>query len=251
MNMVVAMKQIPDLQQIRMRNRQPVLEGVPLTLGVIDKNALEAAVNIKEMQGGKVIALSAGNEEVEDTIKEALAAGADEAFLILDDQLEDAGSEIIAGVLAAAIKRIEEVEIILFGEGSGDNYSGQVGSRVAEILGLPQVGYASAIEVIGKTVRVTRSLEDGEEVLDVALPAVITVVADINEPRIPSVTQILKAGKKPKEILTADDLNMKLQDKVKVITVSNLAPESQRKQVAVGSVNELVQALKSENLIGR
>ncbi|HHW60566.1 MAG TPA: electron transfer flavoprotein beta subunit/FixA family protein, partial [Syntrophomonadaceae bacterium] len=89
MNIVVAMKQIPDLQQIRIRNREPVMDDVPLTLGNIDKNALEAGVNLKEALDGKVIALSVGNEDLEDTIKEALAAGADEAFLIADDELED------------------------------------------------------------------------------------------------------------------------------------------------------------------
>jgi electron transfer flavoprotein beta subunit len=83
MNIVVAMKQIPDLQQIRIRNRKPVFDDVPMTLGAIDKNALELGVSIKENLGGKVTVLSAGNEDLEDTIKEALAAGADEAFLIL------------------------------------------------------------------------------------------------------------------------------------------------------------------------
>ena len=130
MNIVVALKQVPDLQQIRLRNRQPVLDDVPLTLGNIDKNALEAAVALKEAQGGNVIALSAGDENIEDTIKEALAAGADEAFLVADDQLQGAESSWIATVLAEAVKKIDQVDLLLFGEGSADNYSGQVGSRV-------------------------------------------------------------------------------------------------------------------------
>jgi electron transfer flavoprotein beta subunit len=251
MNVVVAMKQIPDLQQIRIRNRQPVLEDVPWIMGAIDKNALEAAVQIKEAQGGKVVLLSAGNEELEDTAKEALAAGADEALLIINDELDKLGSAEIARILAAAIQRIEKVDLIIFGEGSGDNYSGQVGSRVAEILGLPQVGYASAIEVQGESLRVSRSLEDGEELVEIGLPAVITVISGINEPRIASVTQILKAGKKPKEILDLSDLALDLGNICPVKTESNLAPESDRKRVAVKSVDELVAALKGENLIGR
>ncbi|MGB4508894.1 MAG: electron transfer flavoprotein beta subunit/FixA family protein, partial [Syntrophomonadaceae bacterium] len=124
MNIVVALKQVPDLQQIRIRNRQPILDDVPLTLGNIDKNALEAAVTIKEAQGGNVIALSAGDDNIEDTIKEALAAGADEAFLVVDDQLQGAESSLVATVLAAAVKKIDDVGLILFGEGSADNYSG-------------------------------------------------------------------------------------------------------------------------------
>ncbi len=249
MNIVVNMKQIPDLQQIRIRNRKPVLDGVPAGLGIIDKNALEAAVLIKESQGGKVIVLSAGNEEVEETVKEALAAGADEAFLVLDDNLEGADGSMKALVLAEAIKKIEDVGLILFGEGSGDNYSGQVGSRVAELLGLPQVGYARSIEINDSSAVITRSLEDGDEIIEVSLPVIVTVLGDINEPRIPSVTQILKAGRKPKEVLELEDLELDLTGLPQIKTVSNLAPETDRKQVKVKSVDELLQALKTEGVI--
>lgn len=250
MNIVVAMKQVPDLQQIRIRNRQPVLDDVPLTLGNIDKNALEAAVVIKEAINGNVIALSAGDENVEDTIKEALAAGADEAFLVVDDSLNGAESSVVAAVLAAAVKKMDDVGIILFGEGSADNYSGQVGSRVAQLLGLPQVAYASKIEVNGSSAVVTRSLEDCDEIIEVTLPAVITVLSDINEARIPSVTQILKAGKKPKEVLELDEIDVEVPA-AKLDTLSNLAPESQRKRVVVKSVEELLQALAAEGVIRR
>ncbi len=251
MNFVVAMKQVPDLQQVRIRNRQPVFDDVPLTLGNIDKNALEAAVNLKDGLGGSVIALSVGNENVEDTIKEALAAGADEAFLVLDDKLDGAESSVIAQVLAAAVKKIDDVGMIIFGEGSGDNYSGQVGSRVAELLNFPQVAYAVDIKVEGNKAIVTRSLEDCQEVVEVGLPAVITVLSDINEARIPSVTQILKAGKKPKEVLELPDVDVKLPAAPAVVTVSNLAPVSERKRVVVKSAAELVQALTTEGVIGR
>ncbi len=250
MNIVVAMKQIPDLQQIRIRNRQPVFDDIPLTLGDIDKNALEAAVNIKESVEGNVVVISAGNEDVEDTIKEALAAGADEAFLVLDDELENAESSQIATILAAGIKEIDDVGLLLFGEGSGDNYSGQVGSRVAEILDLPQVGYASSIEVKDNKAIITRSLEDVEEIIELELPAVVTITADINEPRIPSVTQILKAGRKPKEILELDELEVEIAAETTEV-ISNLAPESDRKKVVVKSIDELVSSLTAENLIGR
>lgn len=251
MNIVVAMKQVPDLQQIRIRNRQPVLDDVPLTLGNIDKNALEAAVLIKEAQGGKVIALSAGDDNIEDTIKEALAAGADEAFLVVDEQLNGAESTVVAAVLTEAVKKIEDVGLVLFGEGSADNYSGQVGSRVAQMLGWPQVAYASRIELQESTATVVRSLEDCDEVVEIALPAVVTVLSDINEARIPAVTQILKAGKKPKEVLELDDLEGEIPTQGQVETLSNLAPESQRKRVAVKSVDELIQALAAEGVIRR
>jgi len=251
MNIVVAMKQIPDLQQVRIRNRQPVFEDVPLTLGNIDKNALEAGVTLKEAADAKLVVISAGNEELEDTIKEALAAGADEAYLVTDDELGNIASDVSAALVAGAIKKIEDVGIILFGEGSGDNYSGQVASRVAEILGLPQIGYAKAIELADNKVKVVRSLEDCEEVVESELPVVISVVSDINEARIPSVTQILKAGKKPKEVVTPDELGIDISAKPVVATLSNLAPESARKGIAVKSADELVKALTAEGLIGR
>ncbi|MGS0765555.1 electron transfer flavoprotein subunit beta/FixA family protein [Syntrophomonas curvata] len=252
MNIVVAMKQIPDLQQIRIRNRQPVFDDVPLTLGSIEKNALEAGVVLRDELGGKITILSAGNENVEDTIKEALAAGADEALLVIDDSLDRAESSIIANVLAASIKQMEEQpELILFGEGSGDNYSGQVGSRVAQILDLPQVSFAGSIAVKGGKAIVTRSLEEGEEVVETALPAVIAVLADINEPRIPSVTQILKAGKKPRAVLELGELEVVAADKARVVTLNNLAPETERKRMVVKSADELIQALTAEGYVGR
>jgi electron transfer flavoprotein beta subunit len=251
MNIVVAVKQIPDLQQIRIRNRQPIFDGVPFTLGLIDKNALEAGVQLKEASGANLIVVSAGNEEVEETIKEALAAGADEACLVIDDKLTALESSVSASVLAAAIRKIDDVGLLLFGEGSGDNYSGQVASRVAELLALPQVGCVSKIELEGSMVRITRSLEDMEEVLEVQLPLVISVLGDINEPRIPSVTQILKAGRKPKEIIELDDLGIELSGAMKTTTLSSLAPENDRKRVAVKTVTDLVSALQAEGFIGR
>lgn len=251
MNIVVAIKQVPDIQQIRIRNREPVLEGVSYTIGKIDKNALEAGVQLKESSQSNVIVLSAGNEEIEETVKEALAIGADEACLVIDDKLNDLESEKIAGVLAAAVKKMDDVGILLFGEGSSDNYSGQVSSRVAELLGLPQVGYASSILLEGQTAKITRQLEDEEELLEVQLPVAVSILGDSNEPRIPSVTQILKAGRKPQEILGLGDLDIELSGEKTVMTPSALAPETDRKRIFLNSAGELVAALQANGFIGR
>lgn len=250
MNIVVAVKQIPDLQQVRIKNSQPVFDGVPYALSLIDKNALEAALQLKEATGNNLMVVSVGNEEVEETVKEALAAGADEAYLLLNNDLTNLESSQSAVLLAALIKKIDDVGIVIFGEGSGDNYSGQVGPRVAEILELPEVGYASRIEIGGSTATVIRSLEDSDEILEAKLPLVVTVLGDINEPRIPSVTQILKAGKKPKQIFDIDDLGLDVPPK-SVNTISNRAPENERKRLPVKSVDELIAALKAEGFVGR
>lgn len=251
MNIVVAMKQVPDLQQIRIRNRVPVLEDVPLTFGDIDKNALEAGVMLKGDSESKVIVVSAGSEELEDTVKEALASGGDEAVLACDDAFEALQSDQTAAVLAELIRKIEDVGVILLGEGSADNYSGQVGSRLAGILDLPQVGSAVSIELKDGKALVTRQLEEVEEVLEVGLPAVVSVLADINEPKIPSVTKILKAGRKPKEVFDQDDLGGDLPASSAMKTLSNLAPEQDRKCIVVKDVAELLAALRAEGHIGR
>ncbi|MGE5405334.1 MAG: electron transfer flavoprotein subunit beta/FixA family protein [Candidatus Saccharibacteria bacterium] len=258
MNIVVCVKQTVDLQQIRIRKetREPVLDSIPLTLGNIDKNALEEAVRLKEKAGdGKIIAVSAGSEKLDDTIKEALAMGADEAVLVADNALEGAESVIAAQALAKAIGKVEGCDLILLGEGSADNYSGQVGPRLAEILDLPQITYVKSIEINGKTLKAVRSLDDCFETVEVELPAVVTVVSEINEPRIPSVTQILKAGKKPKQSFKAADLGVDLSGKA-VATISNLAPEQDRKRVifqegADKDVPNLVSALEADGALRR
>jgi electron transfer flavoprotein beta subunit len=256
MNIVVCVKQTVDLQQIRIRKetREPVLENIPLTLGAIDKNALEEAVRLKDKNGGKVIAVSAGPETLEETIKEGLAMGADEAILVTAPDLEGAESARAALMLAGAIREVEGVDLILLGEGSADNYSGQVGPRLAEILDLPQVTYVKSLEVDGRKVKAVRSLEDILEEVEVELPALITVVSEINEPRIPAVTQILRAGRKPKKILKPADLSLTIEGGRTVETLSNLAPVQERKGIlfkeGLKELPKLVQALKEEG-VGR
>jgi electron transfer flavoprotein beta subunit len=248
MNIVVAMKQVPDLSQIRIRKRQPVFDEPNYTFGSLDKNALEAAVQLKESSGGKVIVLAVGSAELENTVKEALAAGGDEAFLFADDEFADLDGSQTANLLAAGIRKLEDVGLVLFGEGSGDNYSGQVFGRVGELLGWPQAGYARSVRLEGNSVIVERSLEDCVETVKMAVPAIVSTVAEINQIPIPTVPQILKAGKKPKETLDATDLENKiLPASVKVL--SSLAPENERKGVRLKSAAELVSALKAENLL--
>ena len=256
MNIIVCVKQTVDLQQVRIRKetRQPVLENIPLTLGTIDKSALEEAVRIKEKVGGKIFVLSVGPESLEETIKEALAMGADEAVLVMAPDLEGAESAKAALLLAGAVKQVEGYDLILLGEGSADNYSGQVGPRLAEILDLPQVTYVRSLEVNGRKVKAVRSLEDVLEEVEVEMPALVSVVSEINEPRIPAVTQILRAGRKPKKILKPADLSIQLAVGRWVETLSNLAPVQERKGVlfkeGLKELPGLVQALKEEG-VGR
>ena len=259
MNSIVCVKQTVDLQQVRIRRetREPILESVPLTIGDIDKNALEEAVRLKESLGGKVTLVSAGSDDLEETIKEGLAMGADEAVLVVDRKIDGAESAVVAEILAKAIQKIGDYDVILLGEGSADNYSGQVGPRLAEILDLPQVTFVRSIEVEGKKLKAVRNMDDCLEVVEVELPAVVTVLSEINEARIPAVTQILKAGRKPKEVLTPADISIDIASLgQKVRTLSNIAPLQDRKQILFkddtdAAVAKLVSALKADGSVGR
>ena len=259
MDIVVCVKTNPDLQMVRVKNREAVVEAVPYKLGDLDKNALETAVQLRDAVGGTVTAVSVaeGNRKLRETIKEALAMGADSAAVVDDPALAGADPAAVAAVLAAAVKKLPACDLVLFGEGSTDNYSGQVGPRVAELLGVPQVGFARKVEAVDGAVRCERSMDEMIETLEVALPAAVTVVSEINEPRIPSLMHIMKAKSKPVEEWTLADLGL---DAGAVAArreiVSNLAEEQDRKHVLFGGsaaeqADAFVNALIKEGVLGR
>jgi electron transfer flavoprotein beta subunit len=256
-DIVVCVKTNPDLQMVRVKNREAVTEAVPYKLGDLEKNALEAAVVLRDAAGGKVTALclAEGNRKAAESIKEALAMGADESVVIDDPALAAPDHAAVAAALAAAVRKIGACDLLLFGEGSTDNYTGQVGGRVAEILGLPQIGYARKIEAEDGAVRCERSMDDMIETLRAPLPAVVTVVSEINEPRIPSLMHIMKAKGKPQQVWSLADLGLDAPAPVREI-VSNLAEEQDRKHIVfVGSAAEqadaFVNALIKEGVLGR
>jgi len=243
------MKQVPDLQQLRMRDRKPVLTDIPKEFGKIDKNALECAVSLKEEQGGEVIIVSVGNDELVETLKDGLACGGDRASIIADDRANELQSADTALLLSKLIRELDEVGLIFFAEGSADNYSGQVGSRVAELLGYPQVGYASEVRVDGEKAVVTRALESSYEELEVGLPAVIIVASDLNKPRLPSVIKILQAGKKPKQVKELADLGLEANELT--ITHDNIAPDTARGMQKLEDSDEIISVLKDNGIIDR
>ena len=209
--------------------------------------------------GGKVIALALGSPKLRDTIKEALAMGADEAVLLIDQAFEGSDTMTTAKILAKAIEKIE-CDLILCGEGSTDNYSGQVPSRPAEILGLPQVTYVRQLEFTEGGLRATRDMEEALEIVEAPLPALVSVASEINEPRLPSLIQILKAAKKPLQEWTSEDLGLSTNEVGKEASsleiISNLDPEQERKNITLeGEVDEVVEqltdALTREGVIAR
>jgi len=259
MNIIVCMKQVVDLEQIRIKQetREPVLDGLPVLFGDFEKCALEEAVRIKEEHGGKVTALAAGSAKLKDTIKEALAIGADEAVILVDPIFEGSDTLGSARLLAKAIEKIGEYDLILLGDGSTDNYSGEVPPRLAELLELPQAGFARELEVLDGAVQVTRDLEDTLEVVELDLPAVVSVTSELNTPRLPPLSAILKAGRKPLHTWEADDVGIAADEvgpEAAVVEVlSNLAPVQDRKNVIFEDgeegVVEVLKALEQEGVL--
>jgi electron transfer flavoprotein beta subunit len=254
------MKQVVDLQQIRIKRdtREPVLDGLPVLFGDMDKNALEEAVRIKEKHGAKVTVLSVGSAKLKETVLEALAMGADDACIVVDPVCEGSDTAASALTLAAAIKKIGSYDLILVGEGSTDNYSGQIGSRLAEILDTPQITYVRELTIQESTVTAVRDMEDALEVVKATPPIIISVTSEINKPRRAPLTQILRASRKPLNLWTLKELDI-TPDKVGVTSsgiqvISNLAPEQERKGVIFeGDVDEavgkLVDALRKEGTL--
>ncbi len=252
MRIIVCMKQILDLEKIRIKadTREPVLEGLPVRLGDFEKNALEEAVRIKEKQSDvQITAVAIGSPKLKDTIKEALAIGADEAIILTDPLFVGSDTMGSARTLAKVIEKIGEYDLILMGEGSTDDHSGQVPSRLAELLGLPQVTYVRELQLLeGKRIRAVRDLEDALVVVEVNLPAVVSVTGELNQPRLPPLTAILKAARKPTKTWGPNDIGITSAEvgtgASKITVLSNLAPAQERKQVLFeGEVGEAVDAL--------
>ncbi len=193
-------------------------QGVPPVLNPYDENALEAALKIKESTSAKVTVVSAGKNIPKAIIKKSLAVGADDLIVIEDAALEDKDSFATAGILAAAVKKSGAFDLILTGRMASDTNAGQVGSALAEMLGLPAVTVARKIAVKDGHARVERALADGFEAVDVPLPCLVTVSHEVGELRAASVKGLMAAQKQP---LTA----------WKITDLPALTPENRQKSL--------------------
>jgi electron transfer flavoprotein beta subunit len=199
-NMIVCAKQVldPEAPPASFRidaatNKAVPPSGVPPVISPFDENAVEAALRIKEASGGKITVLSMGNGLLRDVVKKPLAMGADELILLEDTAFEDGDSWATASALAKAIGKIGEYDLVLCGRQAADWDSGQVGSGIAEILGLPSVTLARKIEVSDSTAKVERVVADGYEVIDTPMPALVTVSNELGEARYPTIKGIMAA----------------------------------------------------------
>ena len=211
MNIIVCIKQVPDTIDIKINpeNNTLIREGVASIINPFDMYALEEALRIKEAHGGTVTVISMGPPQVENAMREALALGVDNAILISDKKF--AGSDTLATsyTLSAAIRKLGDYDIILFGKQAIDGDTAQVGPGVARHLDIPQIAFVKEIDSIeGGKIVAHRMMEDGFDVIESQLPIVLTVVKDINEPRLPSLRTKMKAKKAEIPVWTFDDLGL-------------------------------------------
>ncbi|MGD1118114.1 MAG: electron transfer flavoprotein subunit beta/FixA family protein [Dehalococcoidales bacterium] len=196
MNIVVCLKQVPGTTEVKIdpQTNSLIRQGIQNIINPFDTYALEEAVRMKEKSGGKVTVLSMGPPQAEAALREAISLGADEAILLSDRAFATADTWATANTLSKAILKLEKTDIIICGRQTIDGDTGQVGPEMAEMLGFPFVAYVSKIEEIRDNyLRVTRAIEEGHEVLETTLPAIITVAKEINVPRLPSLRGIMKS----------------------------------------------------------
>ncbi|MCF8118685.1 MAG: electron transfer flavoprotein subunit beta/FixA family protein [Deltaproteobacteria bacterium] len=212
MNIVVCLKQVPDTEtQIKIGpdNKSIVTDDIKWVINPYDEFGVEEALQLKEKFGGEVTVVGLGPKRVTESIRTALAMGADKGILITDDALEGSDSLATAKALAAVLKDLE-YDLIFTGQRGVDDDMGVVGPALAELLGIPNLSLIVKVEAAedGKSVKVNRPVEGETLVIESSLPALITAQKGLNEPRYASLPGIMKAKKKPLEEKTLGDLGL-------------------------------------------
>ncbi|MGR6968646.1 electron transfer flavoprotein subunit beta/FixA family protein [Streptomyces cynarae] len=209
MNIVVLVKQVPDTGAERtLSSTDHTLdrENVDLVLDEIDARAAEEALRLKETVDAHITVVSMGPDSALEAIRKVLAMGADRGIHVCDDRLRGADVPTTAKVLAAAVRTVGDVDLVLAGDASTDGQASAVPAVVADVLGRPQVTHVRQLDVDQGRVRAERQTGSGEVTLDAPLPALVSVTEKINEPRYPSFKGIMAAKKKPVETVDLDDL---------------------------------------------
>lgn len=259
MNVIVCIKQVPDTAEVKINRETNTLirEGVPSIINPFDLYALEEGVRIKERVGRSVTVLSMGPPQVQDSLREAISLGADRAILLSDRAFAGADTLATSYTIARGLVKIGAYDLILFGKQAIDGDTGQVGPEVAEVLGLPHITLVRKIvELRQDYVKVERLVESGYEVLEAPLPAVLTVVKEINEPRVPSLKGMARAKKAEITTWSASDLDVDPArigldgSPTKVMRI--FTPDFDKKgELLAGTIEEQVQTLIAKLKDGR
>ena len=209
MKIIACIKQVPDSEaKVKAEGGQISWGDAPLVINPFDEYAVEGALQQREAQGGTVTALCLGPESAKDALKHALAMGADDAILVSDPALNELDTVGAARVLAAAINKIGGVDMVLFGRQTLDSGSGLTAAQTARVLGWPMLGLVGQIKVEAGGVQVERVIEEGRQSVSAKLPAVLSVVQSIGEPRYPSFMGIRKASKAEIPMWSLSDLGL-------------------------------------------
>jgi len=204
MKIVVCVKQVPDTNEVKIDEKKGTLirEGVPSIINPEDKIAIEEAVRLKEEFGGEVTVISMGPPQAKDALVEAYAMGADKAILLSDKAFAGSDTWATAYTLSQAIKETGQFDLVFCGRQAIDGDTAQVGPQVAENLSIPQITYVKGVDIEDDEIIAKRQLEDGYSVIKTKLPALLTVIDGLNEPRYPSIKRIIDAYNKEDTIQT-------------------------------------------------
>jgi electron transfer flavoprotein beta subunit len=221
------------------------LANVKMSMNPFDEIAVEEAIRLKEKgAASEIVAVSVGPQKAQDTLRTALAMGADRAILILSD--EEVEPLAVAKLLKAVMDE-EQPGIVLLGKQAIDDDSNQTGQMLAALSGRPQGTFASKVEVKGDAVEVTREVDGGLETVSLALPAIVTTDLRLNEPRYASLPNIMKAKTKPMATKTPADYGVDISARLTTLKVEE--PAKRQAGVKLGSVDELVAKLKDLGVV--
>lgn len=261
MNIIVLVKQVPDTSEVKINRETNTLirDGVPSIINPYDMYAIEEALRLREKHGGKVTAVTMGPPQAADSLKEAVAMGVDDVVLLSDRAFAGADTWATSYALSQGIKKIGEYDLILAGKQAIDGDTAQVGPETAEMLGIPFVAYIRKIDQVadGK-MTVERLMDEGYDVVETTLPALMTVVKEINQPRLPSLKGKMKAKNLKVTSWNASDLAADVDkcglkgSPTKVVKIFPPAPRGDR-EILSGSMEEqittVVAKLKTQSFI--
>ena len=245
MKILVAVKRVIDYNvQVRVKDDGTgvVTDNVKMSTNPPDDNAIEEAVKIKESGKAKeVVAITIGDDKAQETVRKALAVGADRGIHVKVDGIVEPLA--VSKILKKIVEK-ENPDLVFMGKQAIDDDCSQTGQMLAAILNWPQATFASKIDVKEKSLEVTREIDEGLETIEVNIPAIVTCDLRLNEPRYASLPNIMKAKKKPLEQLNASDLGVDTKARIEQIKVEE--PPKRKAGIKVASVSELVQKLKNE-----
>ncbi len=248
MKILVPVKRVVDYNvkiKVKSDNSGIDLENVKMSMNPFDEIAVEEAVRLKEKKlCDEITAISIGSIKAEETLRTALAIGADKGILV--ETYEEVQPLEVAKILKEIVKK-NNPDLVLMGKQAIDDDSNQTGQMLSALLGWPQGTFASKLEINGKKLHVTREIDGGLETLGMELPAIITTDLRLNEPRYASLPNIMKAKQKLIEKITPKNLNIEIKERLKTLEVKE--PQKKEAGIKVDSVEELVKKLHDEEKV--